>query len=154
MIRIHLQKVVAMRGHWCLRSEILHVTLYGQYTCHIKIQAQSEKKTNFWTPYYLVPLRPPSRSSERVNEFSNLIHWIIKKSNILLCFLYQDPFLHWNANVHLGQTLSRWRQHPHRGEASSRTVFWSWWCQGMEPGFWCHSFISHYSLGQWTGSLG
>ena len=44
MVRIHLQKVAATWGYWGQRSEILHGTLYGQYTCHIKIQAQSEKK--------------------------------------------------------------------------------------------------------------
>ena len=33
-----------MQGHLGQRSEILHETLYGQYTCHVKIQAQSEKK--------------------------------------------------------------------------------------------------------------
>ena len=47
MVRIHLQKVAATWGYWGQRSEILHGTLYGQYTCHIKIQAQSEKKLIF-----------------------------------------------------------------------------------------------------------
>ena len=47
MVRIHLQKVAATWGYWGQRSEILHGTLYGQYKCHIKIQAQSEKKNKF-----------------------------------------------------------------------------------------------------------
>ena len=47
MVRIHLQKVAATWGYWGQRSEILHGPLYGQYTCHIKIQAQSEKKNKF-----------------------------------------------------------------------------------------------------------
>ena len=33
MVRIHFQKQVAMQGHFGQRSEILHGTLYGQYTC-------------------------------------------------------------------------------------------------------------------------
>ena len=47
IVRFHLQKVVATWGHWGQRSEILHRTLYGQYTCHMKIQAQSKKKIFF-----------------------------------------------------------------------------------------------------------
>ena len=50
MARIHLQKVVATWGHWGKRSEILYRTLYGQYTCHMKIQAQSKKKIFFGHP--------------------------------------------------------------------------------------------------------
>ena len=51
IVKIHLQKVVAMWGLWGQRSEILHGTLYGQYTCHRKIQAQSrEKKLIFGHP--------------------------------------------------------------------------------------------------------
>ena len=57
MVRIHVQKGVATQGHWARGLKFLHGTLYDQYTCHIKIEAQSEGKKIFGHPKRHLPNR-------------------------------------------------------------------------------------------------